>query len=104
MAQFDVHRNPGRSRTVIPYLLVVQSDRWEDRTDPVMVPLVLASEISYHDRTLNPAFAVENITVLMNPLQMATIPAKLLGPSITNRDGEHIRVIAALDALVAQGR
>ncbi|CBS85458.1 CcdB family protein [Azospirillum lipoferum] len=104
MAQFDVHRNPGRSRTVIPYLLVVQSDRWEDRTDRVVVPLVLASEISYHDRTLNPAFAVENITVLMNPLQMATIPAKLLGPSITNLDGEHIRVIAALDALVAQGR
>ncbi|MDR6775023.1 CcdB family protein [Azospirillum sp. BE72] len=104
MAQFDVHRNPGRSRTVIPYLLVVQSDRWEDRSDRVVVPLVLASEISYHDRTLNPAFTVEDIKVLMNPLQMVTIPARVLGPSVTSLDAEHLCVIAALDALVAQGR
>lgn len=104
MPQFDVHRNPGRSRTAIPYLLVVQSDRWEDRSDRVVVPLVLASEISYHDRTLNPEFTVENIRVLMNPLQTAAIPTRMLGSSITNLDAEHLRIIASLDALVAQGR
>ncbi|MBP2295115.1 CcdB family protein [Azospirillum rugosum] len=104
MAQFDVHRNPGRTRGAIPYLLVVQSNRWEDTTDRVVVPLVLASEVRYRDKLLNPEFVVEGTGVIMNPLQTATVPARVLGPPVASLDREHIQVIAALDALIAQGR
>ncbi|WP_448191771.1 CcdB family protein [Azospirillum sp. sgz301742] len=104
MAQFDVHRNPGRTKTAIPFVLVVQSDRWEERPDRVVVPLVLASEVSYRDKTLNPEFVIEGIAVLMNPLQIATIPNRVLGAAVGSLDSKYVQVIAALDALIAQGR
>lgn len=104
MAQFDVHRNPGRTKSVIPFVLVVQSDRWEDRPDRVVVPLVLASEVGYRDKTLNPEFVIDGTAVLMNPLQMVTIPTRVLGPPVGSLDGEYIQVIASLDALIAHGR
>lgn len=85
MAQFDVHRNPGRTRAAIPFVLVVQSDRWGDRPDRVVVPLVLSSEVRYRDATLNPEFIID-------------------GTAVGNLDRDHIQVIAALDALIAQGR
>lgn len=104
MAQFDVHRNPGRTRTAIPFVLVVQSDRWESRPDRVVVPLVLARDVGYRDTVLNPDFLIDGITVLMHPLQLAAIPTRLLGPAVASLDGQHTRIIAALDALIAQGR
>ena len=104
MAQFDVYRNPGRTKAAIPFVLAVQSDRWDERPDRVVVPLVLASEVSYRDRTLNPEFTVEGVTVLMNPLQMATIPTRVLGPAVERLDSVAIAIIAALDALIVQGR
>lgn len=104
MPQFDVHRNPGRTRAAIPFLLVVQSDRWEDRADRVVAPLVLASEVPYRDPTLNPDFVIEGVTVLMNPLQTVTIPTRALGPAVASLDDQYNRIIAALDALIAQGR
>jgi CcdB protein. len=104
MAQFDVHRNPGRTKASIPFVLVVQSDRWGERPDRVVVPLVLASEVRYRDRTLNPEFIIEGVPVLMNPLQTVTIPTRVLGPAVGNLGREHIQIIAALDALIEQGR
>lgn len=104
MAQFDVHRNPGRSRTVIPYVVVVQSDRWQSLPDRVAVPLVAAREVDYRDRTLNPEFVIEGIPVVLNPLQIAAIPARFLGAVVTSIDHEHTRIIAAIDLLIQQGR
>lgn len=104
MPQFDVHRNPGRTRAAIPFVLVVQGDRWKDRADRVVVPLVLADEVEYRDPTLNPDFTIDGTAVILNPLQMATIPTRVLGPVVGSLDGEHIRIIAALDAMIAQGQ
>lgn len=104
MPQFDVHRNPGRTRAAIPFVLVVQGDRWTDRAHRVVVPLVLASEVEYRDPTLNPDFVIDGTPVILNPLQVATIPTRVLGPAIANLDREHIRVIGAIDAMMAQGQ
>ncbi|KAA0676484.1 CcdB family protein [Roseomonas genomospecies 6] len=104
MAQFDVHRNPGRTRDAVPYVLIVQGDRWEGRPERVVVPLVLSSEVRHRDAALNPDFIIDGVSVVMNPLQTATIPTRVLGPVVASLDSEHLRVIAALDALIAQGR
>lgn len=104
MPQFDVHRNPGRTRAAIPFVLVVQGDRWKDRADRVVAPLVLTSEVGYRDPTLNPDFIIDGTAVTLNPLQLATVPTRVLGPAMGSLDGEHIRVIAALDAMIAQGQ
>lgn len=104
MGQFAVYRNPGRTKAAVPFVLDVQSSRWEDQPDRIVAPLVLAGTISYHDWTLNPAFTIAGVTVVMNPLQLAAIPARILGPAVGSLDHEHTRIIAALDALIAQGR
>lgn len=103
MPQFDVYRNPGRTKDVIPFVLSVQSERWAGGPDRVVVPLVLASEIGYPDRTLNPQFTVAGIQVVMNPLQTASIPKRVLGNAVASLDAEHVRIIGALDALIDQG-
>lgn len=104
MAQFDVHRNPGRTRAAIPFLLVVQGDRWAARPDRVVVPLALADEVPHRDRVLNPEFLVEGVRVVLNPFQVATVPLAVLGPPVASLDAEHLLVIAAIDALIQQGR
>jgi len=104
MAQFDVHRNPGRTRASIPFVLVVQSDRWALRPARTVVPLVLAGEIAVRDRVLNPEFVVDGISVVINPLQITTLPTAVLGPAIANLDAEHVRIIGAINALILQGR
>ncbi|HYC02230.1 MAG TPA: CcdB family protein [Azospirillaceae bacterium] len=49
MAQFDVHRNRGSSRASIPFLLIIQSARF-DRTDGrIVVPLILKDQLTSHD-------------------------------------------------------
>jgi hypothetical protein len=39
MAQFDVHRNPGRHRDRIPFVVVVQSSLYDGYRRRVVVPL-----------------------------------------------------------------
>jgi len=44
-AQFDVHRNTGRNRTAIPYVVIVQSSYFEKSRRRVVVPLVSVAEL-----------------------------------------------------------
>jgi len=45
MAQFDVHRNPGRHRDSIPFVVIVQSSIYDDYRRRVVVPLVNKSSL-----------------------------------------------------------
>ena len=40
MAQFDVHRNPGKNRDAIPFVVLVQSSLFDSYRRRVVVPLV----------------------------------------------------------------
>ena len=40
MPQFDVHRNTGRQRETIPFVVIVQSSLYNDFRRHVVVPLV----------------------------------------------------------------
>jgi toxin CcdB len=104
MGQFDVHLNQGRTRTSVPFVLVIQSDRYEATTHRVVVPLVLRSELRTPDRNLNPSFTIDGQVVVMDTLQLATLPVKALGPKVGTLDQDHLSVIRAMDALIAQGR
>lgn len=45
MAQFDVHRNPGRHRDNIPFVVIVQSSLYDSYRRRVVVPSVNKSSI-----------------------------------------------------------
>lgn len=102
MPQFDVHRNVGAQRSVIPYVVIVQSRRFDAATRRVVVPLVLASAAPTADPRLNPAFDVEGVRVVLNPLHLASMAVERMGELVTSLNDDGDRVIAAIDLLLSR--
>lgn len=102
MAQFDVHRNPGPQRAVIPYVVVVQSGRFDVARRRVVVPLVLEAVVAATEPSLNPRFDVEGRQVVLNPLHIVSIDVDRLGERVGSLHAEGDRVIAAIDQLVTR--
>jgi toxin CcdB len=98
MAQFDVHRNIGRFRETVPFLVIVQSSQFSNYRRRIVVPLVKENTIGVPLlRSLNPKFTIRNLRVVLHPLDLVSIPADQLGEcvgSLGDRSGE---VITALD-------
>lgn len=102
MAQFDVHRNTGRQKTAIPYVVTVQSRRFDDSRRRVVVPLVLESEVAATEPALNPAFEIEDSVVLLHPIQIVSVAAELLGAHVCSLKNEGDRIIGAIDLLLSR--
>ncbi len=102
MAQFDVHRNTSKFRSHIPFLLVVQADRFDKATSRVVVPLVAREVMRRPEKVLNLAFRIEGLDVFMEPLQVAAIPRAALGELVCNLADHDIAIIRALDTLIAR--
>jgi toxin CcdB len=102
MAQFDVHRNRGSSRANIPFLLIIQSARF-DRTDGrIVVPLILKDQLVSRDPHLNLLFVVEGREVVLSPLQIVTFPRDALGPKVANLADQGDDIIRALDLVISR--
>ncbi len=103
MAQFDVHRNSGKQRDSIPFVVVVQSSIFDGYERRVVVPLVRESELSAagHPR-LNPRFKVQNVTVALHPLQIVSVARRTLGDPVESLAGESDRIVAALDEMLTR--
>ncbi len=102
MAQFDVHRNTGPQKAVIPYVVVVQSRRFDLARRRVVVPMVLESLLENAEPRLNPAFEIDGTRVVLHPLQMVSVAVERLGDLIGSLNGEGDRVIAAIDLLISR--
>jgi toxin CcdB len=105
MPQFDVHQNIAHNRRVVPYLLVVQSQRWSSYPTRLVVPMVPMTSGHLQDSALTPAFAIDGTELAVNPLQIFYIPLKSLGPVVGNlaEDTNAARIISALDEAIARG-
>ena len=102
MRQFDVHRNVGSRRATIPYVVIVQSRRFERSRRRLVIPLVVQSELPSVDPRLHPVFDVEGIQVVLEPLQMVSMAADKLGEHVTSLSHEGDRIIAAIDLVVSR--
>ncbi|CAN5897035.1 CcdB family protein [soil metagenome] len=102
MAQFDVHRNTGPQEAVIPYVVVVQSRRFDLARRRVVVPMVLESLLEHAEPRLNPAFEIEGTRVVLHPLQLVSVAVERLGDRIGSLKAEGDRVIAAIDLLISR--
>lgn len=103
MAQFDVHRNRGANRDSIPYVVIVQSSLFDSYKRRVVVPLVKQSYLQKvsHPR-FNPTFIIENIPVVLHPLEIVSIASEKLGRLVQSLTHEGDRIIAALDELMTR--
>jgi toxin CcdB len=103
MAQFDVHRNTGRHRDVIPFVVVVQSAQFDPYRRRVVVPLVRKSTIGKVGRAaFNPTFKIRGTPVVLHPLEIVSIPTDQLGEQVGSLVDEAEQIIAALDELLTQ--
>lgn len=101
MAQFDVHRNKGKSRDAIPFVVVVQSSVFDDYRRRVVVPLVLKTALGRISHTsFNPTFQVGRISVVLHPLEIVSVAVASLGVLVGSLASEADRITNALDQLL----
>jgi toxin CcdB len=98
MAQFDVHRNTGRLRETIPFVVVVQSAQFDGYRRRVVVPLVKASTVAAPALPeLSPAFTIRNARVVLHPLDIVSVPMDQLGERIGSLAQSGDVIVKALD-------
>jgi toxin CcdB len=103
MAQFDIHRNPGKNQDTIPFVVVVQSARFDSYRRRVVVPLVRKSSLGkISSPQFNPTFRVANVSVVLHPLEIVSVPAGKLGEPIGSLAQEGGCIMDALDELLTR--
>ena len=103
MAQFDVHRNPGRHSDAIPYVVVVQSAQFDTYRRRVVVPLVRAGHLGPAPfPAFNPSFRIGGMKVVLHPLEMVSVPVDQLGSPVTSLANDGQAIIGALDELFSR--
>jgi len=103
MAQFDVHRNSGKHKQAIPFVVVVQSAQFDSYRRRVVVPLVRATAIgrvSYAG--FNPTFRIRGTSVVLHPLEIVSIPVDQLGEVVGSLSDDSQLIVAALDELLTR--
>jgi toxin CcdB len=103
MAQFDVHRNPGRHGDSIPYVVIVQSTLYDDYRRRVVVPLVYKSSLGkIANPRFNPTFRIKGQSVVLHPLEIVSVAKENLGELVGSLEDEGDKIIAALDELLTR--
>ena len=103
MAQFDVHRNPGRHRDNIPFVVIVQSTLYDDYRRRVVVPLVNKSSLGkVTNPRFNPTFRIKGQWVVLHPLEIVSVAKENLGDLVASLKEEGDKIIAALDELLTR--
>jgi toxin CcdB len=100
MAQFDVHRNGGKNREGIPFVVVVQSSLFDDYQRRVVVPLVKAAYVGkIANARFNPTFNIGRTAVVLHPLEIVSVSIEALGKPVASLASDGDRIVDALDEL-----
>jgi hypothetical protein len=102
MRQFDVCRNSGRNRALVPYLFAIQSNEFSWKKTHMVVPL-LRTETSM--ATLGPTLKIMGDVVDADVFQMFAVPRDKLDAVVAYVDDEDnaFAFIAAIDRAISQG-
>jgi toxin CcdB len=105
MAQYDVHRNTGRHKDTIPFVVVIQSSQFNAYLRRVVVPLVRASSIgAVRFATFKPAFTIKGIKVVLHPLEIVSVPVEQLGAKVGSLADSDQEIVNELDELFSRAR
>ena len=86
----------------MPFVVVVQSNRFRTSSQRVVVPLMDARAFKFPDSDIAPHFLVGRRTVVLDPLRITNVPVRVLGEAITSLADEDARIINALDTLISR--
>ena len=105
MGQFDVHRNPGRHRDTIPFVVIVQSTLYDDYRRSVVVPLVSKASLGkVVNPRFNPTYRIKGESVVLHPLEIVSVAQENLGEWVDSLQDEGDKIISALDELLTRWR
>jgi len=100
MSQFAAFANAdAASKKQFPYLLVVQSDLIETTSSRVVVPLILVERAGGVIERLMPRLEVEGKPMVMDTVQIMSIPGRMLGKQVADLSHERLAIIDAIDML-----
>jgi toxin CcdB len=103
MAQFDVHRNSGKHKDAIPFVVVVQSAQFDNYRRRVVVPLVRSTAIGkINYAAFNPSFKIRGTAVVLHPLEIVSVPVDRLGEVVGSLSDHSQLIVAALDELLTR--
>ena len=103
MPQFDVHRNTGKHKDSIPFVVIVQSSLFDDYRRRVVVPLVRKSALGkIGHASFNPTFKIRGVSVVLHPLEIVSVANDQLGDFVESLGHDGQRIMAALDELLTQ--
>lgn len=103
MAQFDVYANPGRlTRQTMPFLVDIQSNFYRSQPRRLVIPLIRKTLLLTRDAMIHKEFEIEDIAVLLNPLDMATVPLDRLGRPVASLRNRADDIIAAIDWVISR--
>ena len=84
-------------------MVLVQSSLYDSYRRRVVVPLVRKSALGkVSNPRFNPAFKIENIQVVLHPLEIVSVPNEQLGEFVASLNQEGSRIMEALDELLIQ--
>jgi toxin CcdB len=98
MAQFDVFAQRFARTPRTPYVIALQSDLLSQFNTVVVGPLKRIEGTPRIDR-LTPILIVKDENLLFVPMELVTVPVRILGAPVANLAGERNKIIAALDML-----
>lgn len=100
--QFTVYRNGDeRSAARAPYLLDIQSELLGAAQTCVVVPLIASDRAGVPVTRLMPQFEIEGRPLVMDTLQLAGVPRRILGTPVAELSHERTQILAALDMLIS---
>lgn len=98
MRQYDVYENPSpRTRKLIPYLLVLQSDLVSETEAVIVAPL--SQSVGSKGSRLYPEFAIGSGQYMMLTPDLASVPRLALKERVANLAKDWNRITAAVDIL-----
>lgn len=102
MAQFDVHRNNGRSARIYPYLVIMQSGLLRNWDRRIVVPLAVDPGARLIPAIM-PELPLEGRPVYFAAHEIANVPRTALGELVANWSDRGDVLIGAMDQVLSRG-
>ncbi len=98
--QFDAFANPSRAgKEERPFIVTIQSGIWDQIATRICVPLIDERFIRPQGR-LNPRIIIGRRLLYFHPLEVLTVPARLLRNPVANLEEYRYQIVSALDLMI----
>lgn len=100
MAQFDVHENRGPNRPTRPFVVLLQSARFDNYDRRLVAPLARLSVSPIPASEVTPHLLIGNERFALLTLELVSIERTRLGAHVASLAADSVRIITAIDEVI----